>query len=1161
MNFRLGLAVLARIAAGVMMIAVGASGVASGTVSGGQEDFGGAKELNYPYFRTPNRIPAYAFARNDGISNAKLSPDGTHMVAAYPRSNFLRIKVAAIQAEADENHFFLDSRDDSLQGVHWLDNQHILVESRRWIFDRKRGFYPSTMLRVFQRDKNSLDMIQHFDVKRSDAAVQKMVLHMLPDDPKHILIAASPDQKNTPAVYKMNIETGEKQVVEPRRANVSVWKADAEGVVRLGYGIADDHIQVIVKKDKASAWQKLKNDKVFKTGRFHPEMFDFDGSSIIARSPAANGRFAYYRFSLETGRIVEKIFEHGDVDVGGLEVSHAKQQLLAVTYTEDKLQRHFLNDDYKKLFGLIEKALPGRSNYLLSQTADDRFLLIKSVSDRYAGAIYRLDTLTMEMEVVAEINDNLDPRLMSPTTRVNYFARDGLEVAAYLTRPVATEAKKLPAIVLPHGGPHRRDNAEYDRMAQFLASRGYLVLQPNYRGSTGYSFEYELMGYGQWGGVIQDDIEDAAKFLADEGYADPDRICIVGQDTFSSYSALLATLKTPELFACGVAISPVPDLREYVKTLRYWRGRNFIKNITGGRSGKAIKKVSPITYASDLKRPLLTFFGGRDWFVPAKQILGLDKKLKKSGAPYELLYHKNEGHGLRIPGVRSSFYGKMDEFLKEHLGRPDQSAFKLERKKKSASKGTVSSGMRRASKLTKEEMMPRCILEQFMPFVSVLKEDMDEHIGFCSSYIEQLSETDEQQERLAALLTRAKLSFIRKKYGAFAEDVSAAGLIIKSGKSDKIEVASRLALRVLEALLLERDDKTAALASAKSLSDASPDYLPGHALYARIAYQEKSWSDYGTAMQRHLRLAPDPYDYDHLATGLIHRGEYDQAKQTLATAIAMGDDLKQLSSFALQFGTIEMQQKHVEHAGTILTALKQYSEKSETDGDVPWPHQKGMSLNTYKDVLRYTLDQEVNRMLALFHFQNGNLEKGKSFITEPISDCSRMVCWALKDHLSVEAGTMKAEDLNYKLFYKRRVPFGSSRQKKWQNNLVRTLPAVPLTVMKGGKKDPVFLGEYKEDQHFVTLRFETQASVDEYTFWRALRKKADEVAAASGASSYVIRGTNLRIAAKRVMTRGRGYQRALPKNISVKLYLVDPKGATAGPALPDWVKHKVLKQG
>ena len=638
-------------------------------------EIGGAPGKIYSSYETPKLIPPRIFAKNGAISTASISPDGKHYLITQPSPTTVRIQVIPVDDDNHSTHYVDNVQNSYFSDVYWASNDRLLVQADVWRLDSRWRWYRIIQLLAVDIDGGNVEKVYSAEVRKPKADVDDVILHTLPNEPDHVLITASENGKTAPSVSKLDIYTGEAEEVLASREGVTRWIADNDGVVRMGVGTKKGKFNLIARIQGSEEWIKLHNNELFEDGRFFPLSFDFDGHSMFVRSAVANGRFAIYRLDLRTGKLSEKLFEHGDVDARNIEVSNTRKKLLAVTYIDDKLQRKFFDKRYEKLHRLMEKALPGRSNYVLSKSQDDRFLLVFSQSDRYPGAIYRLDSKTGKMMLLSEMNTAINPSMMSRMKRINYFARDGLEIPAYVTIPRKVDAKSLPAILLPHGGPLGRSEIEYDRLVQFLVSRGYVVIQPNYRGSTGYSYEFQSLGYGEWGAAMRTDIEDAVDHLVDEGIVDENRVCIMGQSAYGSYTALISGIISADRFKCVIAISPITDLATHVKETKKYSGKTAAYRISGERKSKEIKKISPYHMIKQLTQPLLMYYGDKDRSIDAKSIKKFEKILKKAGKKYEMVRSDAGGHGLDLPKVRTKFYRKLEAFLAEHIGEGTVATF------------------------------------------------------------------------------------------------------------------------------------------------------------------------------------------------------------------------------------------------------------------------------------------------------------------------------------------------------------------------------------------------------------------------------------------------------------------------------------------------------
>jgi dipeptidyl aminopeptidase/acylaminoacyl peptidase len=268
----------------------------------------------------------------------------------------------------------------------------------------------------------------------------------------------------------------------------------------------------------------------------------------------------------------------------------------------------------------------------------------------------------------------LDTTKLQPRQPVAYPARDGLVIHGYLTLPAGAAGRRVPLIVHPHGGPFGvRDDWGFDAEVQFLASRGYAVLQPNYRGSGGYGQKFEQAGFREWGGKMQDDLTDGVKWAIDQGFADPERICIYGA-SYGGYAALAGVTFTPELYRCAINYVGVSDLRVIASVARYFDRGSLLFNKTRIGEGAMLDERSPVNYVQNIRVPTLHAYGDNDVRVIQEHWMRLEAALKRYHKPYEYITENKEGHGFGHEESRMRFYGLVEKFLEKNLAGPDQPA-------------------------------------------------------------------------------------------------------------------------------------------------------------------------------------------------------------------------------------------------------------------------------------------------------------------------------------------------------------------------------------------------------------------------------------------------------------------------------------------------------
>ncbi len=352
----------------------------------------------------------------------------------------------------------------------------------------------------------------------------------------------------------------------------------------------------------------------------------------------------------------------------------AERRVLGVRYSGASPSYDFLDETIAAAYDAMSERLPNATLYLNSWS-DDKTKFLYNVFEPSLGDIWLVqDVSTDTVKMIAKNRPSISSQHIGVVLAIEYKARDGLDIPAIVTLPPNSDMDaNLPLIVLPHGGPRSYDRLDFDWMAQFFASRGYAVLQPNFRGSTGYGYEFEQAGHGEWGGKMQDDITDGVKALGAAGIADPDRACIVGA-SYGGYSALVGATLTPELYKCVIAIAPVSDLNRMLSDVKRESGRDhwvidYWENlmVDGDARRNKLRSISPANFADKVQAPVLLLHGDDDTVVPYRQSQIMRNKLKSAGKDVKIVKLKGEDHWLSVAKTRMQLLEEMDKFVAEHL--------------------------------------------------------------------------------------------------------------------------------------------------------------------------------------------------------------------------------------------------------------------------------------------------------------------------------------------------------------------------------------------------------------------------------------------------------------------------------------------------------------
>jgi dipeptidyl aminopeptidase/acylaminoacyl peptidase len=435
-------------------------------------------------------------------------------------------------------------------------------------------------------------------------------------------------------------------------------------------------VRVYYRPNADTAWKKVEEHKTYEgAGGWTPLAMAEDDKTIYVASRKGRDKLAVFRYDPETGTMGDLVAQHPQVDVSDL-VFDRDGIPKGVRYNANEPGTAWFDEAYSKTQAMVDKALPDRVNALQFRAGVDK-VLITSFSDIEPGSFYLLDLKTNKMEWLGDRRPWIKPKDMSHMRAVRYKARDGMEIPAYVTVPRGSDGKNLPTVVVIHGGPWvDGDSWGWNPEVQFLASRGYAVLQPNYRGTTRYGYKHWSSSFRQYGLAMQDDITDGVDWLVKEGIADPARICIYGA-SYGGYAAMMGVAKTPDLFKCAVNYVGVTDLP--LRITASWAdsfGSDFAAyafryqygNLDDPKDRKRLEDTSPVNLANRIRVPVLMAYGGSDVRVIPEHGTRMRDAMLRAGQNPQWIIVDDEGHGYRKLENQVMFYGAMEKFLEKNIG-------------------------------------------------------------------------------------------------------------------------------------------------------------------------------------------------------------------------------------------------------------------------------------------------------------------------------------------------------------------------------------------------------------------------------------------------------------------------------------------------------------
>ena len=590
----------------------------------------------------------------------KISPNGKLLAVIVRLKGRNNLEIVDLEAREHKPVTSFDNAD--VVQFYWINNNRLLLAagdaeeaSGKAVF---RGWY------AVDRDASNFLELRRFDSYLGRVAGTD-------DD---IIVTARWEKPSINDVFRLNTHGSYPKLISYDHPDAVVnWLIDRHGLPRLAYSWLKGTHTLWYRESADSKWTKIDESKDFRP-HFTPLAFDYDDTTLYVAADRDGDKRAIYKYDVKAGKLGELVAGSAQVDMGPLIFNRSRRALVGVGYQGDKPGYVWLDADIARLQKAVDQALPTTFNAIQVANDNPHRAVVVAYSDVNPGALYVFDMDKLSMGEFAKTRPWLDPKEMAQRKAVRYSARDGLEIPAYLTLPNGLAGKKPPLVVIIHGGPWVRGSVwGFDTDAQFFASRGYAVLEPEFRGSAGHGWKLLSAGFKQWGLGMQDDVTDGVEWLVKQDIVDKDRVCLFG-GSYGGYAVLWGLIKTPDFYKCGVAYVAVTDLNllldfDWSNLTR----ANFLdfgaKDVIGDPVTEAerFRSVSPLVNAERLKAPVLLAYGGKDTTVPIKHGKEFRAALDKYGKTYEWVVYDDEGHGFNKDENRFDFYHRVDAFLKKYL--------------------------------------------------------------------------------------------------------------------------------------------------------------------------------------------------------------------------------------------------------------------------------------------------------------------------------------------------------------------------------------------------------------------------------------------------------------------------------------------------------------
>ena len=617
------------------------------------------------------------FVKNDRFENIKISPNGEYFAATVPFEDRTALVVMDRKDKKLLGTFQL-GRNSAIYGFNWVSPDRVLIGAAEKFGELDQP-QPTGELFAMNADGGRTEMLigqrvggnlgSRIRTKKAER-VAAFLIDDLPGDDKHVLVSVSPFSPDPyTRVEKMDVYTGVRHVVTRAPVRNARFVSDNSGIVRFARGADTDNVSKLYYRAGEDGDWKLVNDEAA-TGRIEvPVGFSTDNRIAYLVAERATGPDAIVAYDTRGGGRTDVLRDEERDPV----VLYRPGTSIPVgaMYDGNKPDLRFFDEesDDARLFRSLQAAFGDNAALITSSTRDGAVNLVEAWSGRNPGDFYLFDAQARKADYVISRAEWFDPAKMAEVRSVAFEARDGLKLQGYLTIPPGASGKRMPLVVMPHGGPFGiADVWEFNGEAQLLAKAGYAVLQVNFRGSGGRGRSFGHLGALQWGLTMQDDVTDATRWVIAQGIADPARICLYGS-SYGAFAALMGVAKEPDLYRCAAGNVGVYDLPQLhaEETQKHGAIETWANEWVGSDMAQ-LAANSPTRRATSIKVPVLLAAGREDETAPVEHTEAMERALKAAGVQVEASYYSGEGHGYYKPENRKDFYTKLLAFLARNLG-------------------------------------------------------------------------------------------------------------------------------------------------------------------------------------------------------------------------------------------------------------------------------------------------------------------------------------------------------------------------------------------------------------------------------------------------------------------------------------------------------------
>lgn len=612
-------------------------------------------------------LPTESFSKIPFIEDPVLSPNGEYVAGLFGIGGEQRIVMISLIKDGSTPVVVAVPDQTQVNKIRWVNDDNIVASVTVLSRVQQDSWYLSRLISINRKTKAFTKLL--WKLRGQNAA---NILWIPKDGSNEILVAGQDSIFSNiagfwPSVYRVNVETGKSKKAVSGKQGVLEWAADHNGNVRIGIGY-NDRLKTSIIYYASEGSRSFKTIDRVNLGREEdielPFSFIPGGDTGLMFKDNADGNTAIAEVDLKTQEIIRWVHTAQKGNIRSIRTSYIDDSIIGIIKSDEDSKIEWLQPNLAAAQSELDKAAPKANVSIVSYNHDYSRILAKISTPDSPGLIFSYDTQTQDFVKFAAINESIGNKRLSKVKMIQYDARDGLEIEGVLTLPKGRAHKNLPFIVMPHGGPWAHDRVRYDYWAQFLANRGYGVLQPNFRGSTGYGKSFMLKGQGQMGLAMQDDITDGVSWAVEQGIADPKRVCIVGA-SYGGYAAMWGLIKDPDLYRCAISIAGVANLRREVNDFGNAIRGNLFKS-QWRKMTPDFGAVSPIKSVDNITAPLLLIHGVKDVTVDHKQSVSMNKAMRKADKDVEFVSLPKADHYFTREEDRLMLLKSMEEFLAKH---------------------------------------------------------------------------------------------------------------------------------------------------------------------------------------------------------------------------------------------------------------------------------------------------------------------------------------------------------------------------------------------------------------------------------------------------------------------------------------------------------------